>query len=60
MPREISPNKLNERDKRKIDHVRERLRKQGVGEDEAMKRAVDEVTSGDHSGRGGGRNAARD
>jgi hypothetical protein len=57
MAREISPNKLNKRDKRQIENVRERLRAEGVGEDEATKMAVDEVTRQEHSGRGGGRNS---
>lgn len=60
MPREVSPNKLSKSDKRRIEHVRERLRNQGVSEDEATKRAVDEVTTGGHSGRGGGKNSASD
>ena len=60
MAKDISPNKLSKRDKRRVDHVRDRLRHQGVGEDEAMKRAVREVVSGDHSGRGGGSNSASD
>ncbi len=55
----IKPNKLNDRDKRRIESIRERLRAQGVGEDEATKRAVAEVRvslkSGPSTAAGGGR-----
>ena len=58
MAKQISPNKLNDRDKRRIKSIRERLRSQGVGEDEATRQAIEEVVRESHSGAGGGSGAA--
>lgn len=58
MGQQVSPNKLNARDQRQVENIRDRLRSQGVGEDEATKRAIDQVVAGEHSGAGGGSNAA--
>jgi hypothetical protein len=55
MANNVSPNKLNDRDRRRVENIRDRLQAQGVGEDEATKRAVEEVVAGGHSGQGGGK-----
>ncbi|QDV35771.1 hypothetical protein [Tautonia plasticadhaerens] len=50
MPDGISPNKVNAAQERRAEHIKERLVAQGVGRDEAEKRAlreaIDEVPSG--------------
>lgn len=58
MPEEIKPNKLNDRDRRRMENIRDRLRSQNVGEDEATRRALEEVVQEVGSGKGGGRRAA--
>jgi hypothetical protein len=49
---------FNDRDKRRIESTRERLRAQGVGEDEATRQVIEEVASDQHSGAGGGSHSA--
>lgn len=51
------PNKLSAKDQRQIENRRSRLRSQGVGEDDATKQAIDEVTSEGLSGQGGGKSS---
>lgn len=58
MARTSASNKLNRRDQRRIENIRERLRAQGIGEDEATRRAIEEVAKRHHSGTGGGRHSA--
>jgi len=58
MPDHVDPNKLNERDKRRVENIRDRLRAQNVGEDEAMRLALEQVTEEAWSGKGGGSSAA--
>lgn len=60
MAKNIQPNKLNDRDKRRMENIRTRLRRQGVGEDEAAKRAFEEVLNEGASGAGGGSRGAGD
>ena len=55
---DVSPNKLSDSQKKQIEQVRERLQQQGLGRDEAEKRAIREVTANTESGQGGGTNAA--
>jgi len=57
MTDDISPNKLNDSDRRRIERIRSRLRSQGIGKDEALRRATAEVVEQGHGGRGGGGNA---
>lgn len=58
MAKDISPNKLNDDDKRRMESIRGRLRAQGVGEDEATRQAIEQVVREGHSGAGGGSGAA--
>ena len=58
MAQSIQPNKLNAQDRRRRESIRERLRSQGVGEDEATRQAMEEVLAEAQSGKGGGSNAA--
>jgi hypothetical protein len=51
---EVKPNKLNDKDKRRMENVRDELRKQGVGEDDATRRAREQVIAEGTSGKGGG------
>lgn len=53
MAKVISPNKLNDRDKRRMENIRDRLRAQNVGEDEATRLALDQIQK-KKSGQGGG------
>ncbi len=58
MAQDISPNKLNDRDRRRMENIRDRLRAQNFGEDEATRLAMEEVVAEAHSGKGGGSGAA--
>jgi hypothetical protein len=51
MYKDISPNKLSDKDQEQIARLRDRLR------DEATRQAAEEVVRGRHSGAGGGGNA---
>ena len=55
MANNIPPGKLSARDQRKVNSLCERFQAQGIGEDDATRRAVEEVTKMSHSGAGGGR-----
>ncbi|MFO7904878.1 MAG: hypothetical protein ACQESR_11095 [Planctomycetota bacterium] len=57
MPEEIKPNKLNDRDRRRMENIRDRLRSQNVGEDEATRRALEQLLQEVGSGKGGGHRA---
>ena len=57
MADDISPNKLSERDKRRIENIRSRLRAQNIGEDEATQLATEQVVDELNSGKGGGPHA---
>lgn len=57
MPEDIKPNKLNDRDRRRMGNIRDRLRSHNVGEDEATRRALEEVQQEVGSGKGGGHRA---
>ena len=54
MAEEISPNKVSDAEKRRAEHIEDKLKKQGVGEDEAEKRALTAAVEEDPRGRGGG------
>ena len=53
-----TPNKLHKRDKRRMENRRDRMREQGIGEDDATRRATREIDKEMHSGKGGGSNSA--
>lgn len=57
MSQDISPNKLNDRDRRRMENIRDRLRAQNYGEDEATRLAIEQVVEESHSGKGGGSGA---
>ena len=57
MPEHIKPNKLNDRDRRRMENIRDRLRAQNVGEDEATRQALEEVQREIAAGQGGGHQA---
>jgi len=57
MAEELSPNKINEKQERRADHIKDKLRKQGVGEDEAEKRALQQAVEEDPGSLGGGSNS---
>lgn len=57
MAQEISPNKVNDEQERRAEQVESRLRKQGMGEDEAEKRALAEAVAEKPGSHGGGGNA---
>ncbi|HEX8200773.1 MAG TPA: hypothetical protein VF590_09815 [Isosphaeraceae bacterium] len=54
MADEISPNKVSDAEKRRAEHIESKLKKQGMGEDEAEKRALAAAVEEDPRGRGGG------
>lgn len=41
MAKEVSPNKINEQDRRRMENIRDRLRSQNIGEDEATRLALE-------------------
>ncbi len=43
MTKDIHPNKLNQRDRRRMENIRDRLRSQNVGEDEATRLVMEQV-----------------
>lgn len=53
----IDPHKISEKEQRRAARIKERLINQGVGEDEAQKRAIEEAVQELRSGQGGGKNA---
>jgi hypothetical protein len=57
VPEEISPNKVSDKEKRRAEHIEDKLEKQGMGEDEAEKRALAAAVDEDPSGRGGGKSS---
>ena len=50
-------NKVNRRQKEAADRIARRLKKAGIGQDEAAKEALRAVSRSNRSGRGGGANA---
>lgn len=57
MSDELNPNKLHPRDRRRMENIRDRLRSQNYGEDEATRLALEQLQRERHAGRGGGRHA---
>lgn len=57
MSKNISPNKLSDSDRKRAESIRERLIKDGIGEDEAWHRAIELAVEEGHSGSEGGRNS---
>jgi hypothetical protein len=58
MTRDISPNKVSDAEQRRADHIEDRLKKKGMGQDEAEKRALEMAVDEDPRGAGGGPNTA--
>lgn len=54
MEKEIKVNKLNKRDKKKIEHLTSRFITQGMSRDEAHQKALEEVSAKETYGHGGG------
>jgi hypothetical protein len=48
----INKNKIGDKQKRRAEHIEDKLEKQGVGQDEASKRALQEVAQEPNSGGG--------
>ncbi len=57
MAQEISPNRVNDEQNRRADQIESRLRKHGIGEDEAEKQALAEAVAEKPGSGGGGGNA---
>lgn len=57
MPKETSPNKINRDQERRADQIESRLRKQGMGEDQAEKEALAQAVEEKPGGHGGGSHA---
>ena len=57
MKEDIKPNKLKDRDKRRMENIRDRLRSQNIDEDEATRRAIQQLQEETESGKGGGHRA---
>lgn len=51
MAKEVSPNKINGHDRRRMENIRDRLRSQNIGEDEATRLALEQVAEEAHSGK---------
>ncbi|MBW3600651.1 MAG: plasmid stabilization protein [Planctomycetes bacterium] len=56
MAQEFDPNKISDKERRRASQIKEKLQRQGVGEDEAAKRAVQQAAEELQSGQGGGKN----
>ncbi len=56
MSHDVNVNKIDEKQKREAEHLATKLKHQGVGQDEARKRALEEVAAepntGGHNGGG--------
>lgn len=50
----ISPNKISDKEKRRAEHIQQRLQNQGMGRDEAWHQAIKMAAEEIHSGEGGG------
>lgn len=57
MAGEVNKNKFSERQKQRSRRIKDQLRDQGVGEDHAGKRSLEEAAAEMRSGEGGGRNS---
>ena len=54
MAEEISPNKVSDAQKRRAERIEDKLKKHGMGEDEAEKRALEMAVDEVPGGSGGG------
>jgi len=52
--KQISPNKIGDKEKRRAESIRQQLQNQGIGRDEAWHRAVEMAVEEIHGGEGGG------
>ncbi len=50
MSRDVNVNKIDEEQKREAEHLATKLKHQGVGQDEAKKRALEEVAAEPNTG----------
>ena len=55
--KDISPNKISDKEERRAENIKDRLQDQGVGQDEARRRGLTEAVEEIHSGEGGGGNS---
>jgi len=57
MSHDVNVNKIDDKQKREAEHLATKLKHQGVGQDEAKKRAIEQVAgelnTGGHNGGGG-------
>ena len=56
MSQDVNTHKIDEKQKREAEHLADKLKHQGVGQDEAKKVALEEIAATTHSGghNGGG------
>lgn len=52
--KDISPNKIGDREQRRAESIQQRLQDQGMGRDEAWNRAIEMAVEEIHGGEGGG------
>lgn len=57
MSHDLDKNKINDKQKRRAEPIKDKLEHQGVGQDEAKKRGVEQAVAEIEGGRGGGGNA---
>jgi hypothetical protein len=60
MAEEIRKNKIDDDQKRRAEHLKDKLEKQGVGQDEAEKRAMHTAVEEDQGSHGGGKSSGGD
>lgn len=52
MSENINPHKIDKKQQRQADHIQDKLEHQGMGQDEARKRAQQEAAGGGNTGGG--------
>ena len=57
MSGEVNPHKIDDKQQRRAEHLKDKFEHQGMGQDEARKRAQEEVA---HEGNTGGGNSGGD
>ena len=53
----VDPHKISDKERRRVSQIKQTLQNQGIGEDEAEKRALQQAVQELRSGAGGGTNA---
>lgn len=56
----LSPNKIDDKQERRAEHIADRLEKQGMGEDHAKKEAIRQAVAEEPGSMRGGGNAANE